>query len=47
MDPDEFLSRAIIRPQPREIPRPDLDDVIGAILIAALFFVLFVIPWGF
>lgn len=46
MDPDEFLSRAIIRPQPREIPKPELDDVIGGIALIALFVILFAMPWG-
>jgi hypothetical protein len=46
MDPDEFLSRALIRPQPREFPKPDLDDIVGAAVLAGLFFVLFVMPWG-
>jgi len=46
MDPDEFLSRAMIRPQPREFPKIKLDDVIGALALAGLFFVLFVMPWG-
>jgi hypothetical protein len=46
MDPDEFLSRALIRPQPKILPKIELDDVIGAVALAGLFFVLFVLPWG-
>lgn len=45
-NPDEFLSRALIRPQPREFPKIELDDVIGAVALIGLFFVLFVLPWG-
>lgn len=46
-DIDAILSRATIRPQPpREIPKPELDDVIGAVALIGLFFVLFVVPWG-
>ena len=47
MDPDEFLPRAIIRPQPQRAPRIELDDVIGAVVIVALFVILFAVPWGF
>lgn len=46
-DIDAILKRAGIRPQPpRKLPRPDRDDVIGAIALIGLFFVLFVVPWG-
>lgn len=48
MDPrDEFLKRAPIRPQPpREIPKPELDDVIGAVALIGLFVIMFAMPWG-
>ena len=46
-DPDEFLARAHIRPQPtRDFPKIELDDVIGAVALIGLFVLLFVVPWG-
>lgn len=28
------------------MPKVDLDDIVGALALAGLFVVLFVIPWG-
>lgn len=43
---DEPLKRALIRPQPQGLPKIELDDVIGALALAGLFFVMFALPWG-
>lgn len=46
-DPDEFLPRAIIRPEPpRDFPKPEIDDIVGGIILFLVFVILFAVPWG-